>query len=98
MRTLIRFLVSLEMTKRDFFSSLLKVVYTVDNPIDEATWKGRVGFINSRMVKEEIPNYLERVFYICGPPKMVDSLRAILYDELKLDRGKIKLENFSGYK
>jgi hypothetical protein len=32
-----------------------------------------------------------------GPPKMVDILRAILSDELKLDKEKIKWENFSGY-
>jgi len=64
----------------------LRVVYTLDNPIDKTVWKGRSGFINSRMVKEEIPDYLERVFY-----------RSVMHDELKIDKGKIKLENFSGY-
>jgi len=75
----------------------LRVVYTLDNPIDKTVWEGRIGLINSRMVKEEIPDYLERVFYICGPPKMVNSLISVIHNELKIDNGKIILENFSGY-
>ncbi len=75
----------------------LKIVYTTNNPIDKDAWKGRIGTINSEMVKEAIPDYADRIFYICGPPKMVDYLRSILSNELKLDRGKIKWEHFLGY-
>jgi len=75
----------------------LRVVYTLTNPVDKHTWKGRIGIINIEMVKKEISDYAERVFYICGPPKMVDYLRSLLSDELKLDKGKIKWEHFSGY-
>jgi ferredoxin-NADP reductase len=75
----------------------LKVVYTLTDPINKNTWKGRTGIINSEMVREEIPDYAERVFYICGPPKMVDYLRSLLSDELKCDKGKIKWEHFLGY-
>jgi len=75
----------------------LRVIYTLDNPIDKTSWKGRIGFINSDMVKEEIPDYFERIFYICGPPKMVDHLKSLLSDELKLEKGKIKWEHFLGY-
>ncbi|MFN3480596.1 MAG: hypothetical protein ACK415_09440 [Thermodesulfovibrionales bacterium] len=49
------------------------------------------------MIKQEIPDYKERVFYIYGPPKMVDYLRSLLSDELKLGKEKIKRENFLGY-
>lgn len=75
----------------------LRVVYTVDNPIDKNAWKGRTGFITAEMIKDEIPDYRERVFYICGPPKMVDYLRALLSDELKIPKDKMKVEQFSGY-
>lgn len=75
----------------------LRVVYTLDNPIDKTTWKGRAGFINSNMIREEIPDYTERVFYTCGPPKMVDYLKDLLKEELKLDKEKIKWEHFPGY-
>jgi ferredoxin-NADP reductase len=75
----------------------LRIVYTLDNPIDRIVWKGKIGFIHSEMVKEEISDYIERIFYICGPPKMVDYLRSLLSDELKLDKGRIKWEHFLGY-
>lgn len=75
----------------------LRVVYTLTDPVEKHTWKGRIGIINSDMVREEIPDYAERVFYICGPPKMVDHLRSLLFDELKLGKEKIKWEHFLGY-
>lgn len=75
----------------------LRVVYALSDPTDKIAWKGRVGFINSAMVREEISDYAERVFYICGLPKMVDSLRTILSDELRLDKKRIKWEHFLGY-
>jgi NAD(P)H-flavin reductase len=75
----------------------LRVVYTLDNPIERTVWKGRVGFIHSEMVREEMSDYAERIFFICGPPKMVDYLRSLLSDELKLDKGRIKWEHFLGY-
>ena len=75
----------------------LRVVYTLSDPMDKIAWKGRVGFINSALVREEIPDYADRVFYICGPPKMVDSLRTILSDELRVDKKRIKWEHFLGY-
>jgi len=78
-------------------NSSLEIVYTVDEPIDRAAWKGRIGFINSGMVKQEIPDYSTRIFYVCGPPRMVDSMRFLLSNELKLDEQQIKWERFSGY-
>ncbi|BCB95586.1 hypothetical protein JZK55_05080 [Dissulfurispira thermophila] len=75
----------------------LRVVYTLDDPIDRASWKGRVGFITSEMIKEEIPDFVERVFYTCGPPKMVDYIKKVLHEELGIDKEKIISENFTGY-
>ncbi len=76
----------------------LKVIHALTSPdIDKSTWKGKVGHIGSLMIKEEIPDYMDRVFYICGPPKMVDDLKSILSDELRLDKEKIRLEHFTGY-
>lgn len=75
----------------------LRVVYTLDNLIDRTAWKGKIGFITSEMVKKEIPDYGERVFYICGPPKMVDYLKTLLQEEMGIDKRRIVSENFSGY-
>jgi Na+-transporting NADH:ubiquinone oxidoreductase subunit NqrF len=49
------------------------------------------------MIKEELPDYAERVFYVCGPPIMVKSLITILQDQMKVPAEKIKVENFMGY-
>jgi ferredoxin-NADP reductase len=75
----------------------LRVVYTLDAPLDAATWKGRTGFISSALVREEVPDVAERFFYLCGPPKMVDALRGLLADKLQIGRERIIWEHFLGY-
>ena len=50
-----------------------------------------------KMIKEEIVDYNGRIFYICGPPKMVQSLTDILKNKLGVEDEKIKIENFVGY-
>jgi ferredoxin-NADP reductase len=76
----------------------LSIVYTLTSPdIDKKIWKGRTGYIDDTMIKEEIPDYTERIFYICGPPRMVESLIDILKNRLSIEENKIKRENFVGY-
>ena len=76
----------------------IHIVYTLTSPdIDRQTWPGRTGYIDDEVIKQEIQDYNERVFYICGPPKMVDGLTSILKDRLSIQENKIKTENFSGY-
>jgi ferredoxin-NADP reductase len=56
-----------------------------------------VGRINSGVIKDEIPDYRERKFYLCGPPQMVEAMRKILTGELNVLPGMIVTENFQGY-
>src|SRR3989338_7975440 len=56
-----------------------------------------VGLINAQVIKNEIQDYPERKFYICGPPAMVEAMEKILTDELTLPEGNIITENFVGY-
>jgi len=63
----------------------------------EPGFKCTVGLINSGIIKNEIPDYLERKFYLCGPPQMVEAMRKILALELALPGDKIIMENFQGY-
>jgi len=76
----------------------LKLVFSLDTaeacPLD---WKGKCGFINADMIREELPDYAERIFYVCGPPVMVKSLVSILQDQMKVPAARIKIENFAGY-
>ncbi len=73
----------------------LKVVHTLTEA--EPGFKARQGRINSAVIKEEIPDYTQRKFYICGPPLMVEAMKKIVSEELKLARENIITENFTGY-
>jgi len=72
----------------------LKVVFTLDEPSEG--WTGLRGRINVEMLKGEIPDYLERVFYTCGPPSMVEVMVELLRD-LKVPEKQIIKEHFTGY-
>lgn len=76
-------------------NSRFKVVYVISEA--ETDWPGRIGHINSQMIKEEIPDYVQRRFYSCGPPLMVEAMKKIVLDELALSKEKIITENFIGY-
>lgn len=86
-----------DFTQMEAENKNLRVVYILSAPIDKTSWKGETGLITGEIVKQKIPDYKEMVFYVCGPPKMVDYLRSLLSDELKLGKEKIKWENFLGY-
>jgi ferredoxin-NADP reductase len=74
----------------------LKIVYTLTN-CTEKVQGCHIGIINEELVKLEIPDYEERVFYVCGPPGMVSAMRAMLVDELSVSPKKVITENFIGY-
>ncbi|MBN1354231.1 MAG: FAD-dependent oxidoreductase [Candidatus Omnitrophica bacterium] len=76
----------------------LRAVYTLTSgKTVNGKWEGRRGYINDIMIKEEIPDFAERVFYICGPPLMVSSLTAVLNSDLGIKADRIRLERFTGY-
>ena len=54
--------------------------------------------IDENLIKKEIPDFKERVFYTCGPPGMVEGMAGILKDKLSVEENSIKTENFTGYK
>jgi len=73
----------------------LKVVHVLSEPSSELV--SRSGRVNSQMIKEDIPDYAERKFYLCGPPAMVEAMQKILSEELALTQESIITENFAGY-
>jgi ferredoxin-NADP reductase len=72
----------------------IAVVLTVDEAAEG--WTGNTGRIDASMIKKEIPDYEERVFYVCGPPAMVKAMDAVLTG-LGVHKSHIKKEHFSGY-
>ena len=73
----------------------LKTVHVISQP--EESWRGRTGHITAGMIKEEIPDYNQRRFYICGPPAMVKAMRQVITEELGMPQERAITENFAGY-
>jgi len=72
----------------------LKVVLTLAEP--DANWKGYTGNIDAEMIKKEIPEYVGTMFYVCGPPAMVQAMGNLL-KTLDVLGENVKKENFAGY-
>jgi ferredoxin-NADP reductase len=54
------------------------------------------GFIDADLVRQAIPDYRERLFYISGPQAMVSTLRQMLL-RLGVRRSQIKVDFFPGF-
>ncbi|MFA6076518.1 MAG: oxidoreductase [Candidatus Paceibacterota bacterium] len=75
----------------------LKTIYTLTDMEDEQTnWNGRRGFIDGKMILEEIKDWRERTFYISGPPSMVSDTEKIIKN-LGLSGKQIKTDFFPGF-
>jgi len=72
----------------------LKVVFILNEA--SSGWKGTTGLINAEMIKKEIPDYKETVFYTCGPPVMVEIIEKLI-EQLGLPKTQLNREYFAGY-
>jgi len=73
----------------------LKVAHVLCDPAPD--FKCIPGLINAQVIKDEVSDYLNRRFYLCGPPQMVEAMGKILTEELNLPKENIITENFQGY-
>ncbi len=78
------------------FSLLLSVAWLTDTANVPPGWQGRVGYIDAKMISEEVPDYRDRFFYISGPRSMVDAFEKAL-KEMGLPGSQIKVDFFPGY-
>jgi len=60
------------------------------------TWKGAVGIITADMIRQELPDYKDNIFYCCGPPAMVTAMESMIAS-IGLPKTQLKLEYFTGY-
>ncbi len=60
-----------------------------------ATPDMHIGFIDAAMIRERIPDFKERTFYVSGPQAMVSATRQALL-KLGVPRRRIKLDFFPG--
>lgn len=74
-----------------------KFIVTITKPEESKTlWKGEVGRIDKEKLKKYINNLNNQIYYIAGPTKMVDNLKATVAS-LGVKTENIKFENFPGY-
>lgn len=84
----------------------LKLIYTITQEEVESSsssaaseWKGEKGLIDKAMLtrhlnKDELSN---SIFYICGPPAMLNAMQKLLSEQIGVSDDKIRMEEFSGY-
>lgn len=74
----------------------IKLVYTLTDYKDKVPGC-RSGRIDENLIREEIPDYKDRRFFMCGPPQMVDAMKTMLLDKLALPPANVITEDFVGY-
>lgn len=72
----------------------LKVIFIINQPSPQ--WKGLTGIITADLVKQQLPDYKETVFYACGPPPMVKAMETLV-ETLGVPKNQFKQELFTGY-
>jgi ferredoxin-NADP reductase/nitrite reductase/ring-hydroxylating ferredoxin subunit len=81
----------------------LKIVYTVSDEdgrnSSSSPWTGEHGRINKEMLNKYLNNdeLQHSVFYVCGPPAMLNAMKSLLENELNITKERIKVEEFTGY-
>jgi ferredoxin-NADP reductase/Na+-transporting NADH:ubiquinone oxidoreductase subunit NqrB len=75
----------------------MNTVYVVTNQATNISHQHlRTKLINAEMIKTEVPDYSERIFYISGTQSMVRAMQDILAG-LGVPRHQVKVDYFSGY-
>lgn len=81
----------------------LKIVYTVTGEDGEKSSSnpliGEHGRINKEMLNKYLDNEVQNnsIFYVCGPPAMLNAMKNLLENELNITKERIKVEEFTGY-
>lgn len=74
----------------------LRVVHVLEKPM--SGWDGLTGYVDADLVREEVPDWAERLIMVCGPPPMVEAMRRMLDEDLEPPADQIRYERFSGYR
>ncbi len=72
----------------------LKVIFIINQASNQ--WKGATGVMTAELIKKEMPDYKETLFFVCGPPPMVQAMQT-LTESIGLQKTQLKLEFFTGY-
>jgi len=75
----------------------IRTIYTVTDATHglPPNWQGIIGRITPQWIKKYVPGYPNYVFYLSGPPGMIDSFKDTLH-QLGIGDSNIKTDYFSG--
>lgn len=75
----------------------IKIIYTLTD-VDQVPqgWIGKIGWIDEKMIKEEVPDFNERFFYLSGPHGMVKAFEETL-SKIGVKKSQIKTDYFPGF-
>ena len=73
----------------------LHVVVTMSNPGPD--WKGPRGRVTKELLTQSVPNLASRRVHLCGPPAMMDAIKALL-TEIGVAPERLKTEAFGAVK
>ncbi len=74
----------------------IKTIYTITNPGEQIGGDMYGGFIDEKFIKDKVPEYANKLFYISGPHGMVDAFEKTL-KSMGVPRKNIKIDFFPGY-
>lgn len=75
----------------------VKVVYTITRPeASHTTWLGETGRLNQTIIAKHVPDWKSALFYMSGPPAMVDAMDEMV-QEMGLPLEQLRKEKFTGY-
>jgi glycine betaine catabolism B len=75
----------------------LKTIYVLTRPENAPKdWTGKTGRINEQMIREEIPDFKDRAFFLSGPNAMVQGYKQLLAS-LGIPKNQIITDYFPGF-
>ena len=75
----------------------LKIIYVISEQKDKSIiWNGKMGYVDAKMITEEIKDFRDRYFYISGPPSM-DSGTGNVLKNIGVSGSHIKTDFFPGF-
>lgn len=75
----------------------VRTIYTLtDTSKIPQNWDGSVGRIDDKMIVQEIPDFMDRIFYLSGPRSMVTAYEKVL-TQIGVSNRHIKTDFFPGF-
>ena len=91
-RSPIDFIFAEGITELERANPKLHLAVTMERP-EGTNWQGLRGRLTKEMLAQNVPDIASRRVHLCGPPVMMDAVKAIL-TELKVPPDQVKTESF----